>query len=84
MAIASNLDDPGRLADLVASNLELKVDKAQHRISLSLKAALPKAAAAAPEEEEEEEAPAPPPRPRTTPLRGGVGDKTWLPGSKPE
>jgi ATP-dependent Lon protease len=27
--IAANLDDPGRLADLVASNLELKVDRAQ-------------------------------------------------------
>ncbi|HZN55321.1 MAG TPA: endopeptidase La [Candidatus Polarisedimenticolaceae bacterium] len=29
MTIASNLEDPGRLADLVASNLELKVDEAQ-------------------------------------------------------
>jgi ATP-dependent Lon protease len=29
VAIATNLDDPGRLADLVASNLDLKVDKAQ-------------------------------------------------------
>src|SRR5215469_6146184 len=29
VAIASNLDDAGRLADLVASNLDLKVDKAQ-------------------------------------------------------
>ena len=29
MAIAANLDDPGRLADLAASNLELKVDDAQ-------------------------------------------------------
>src|SRR5437867_1782014 len=29
MVIANNLEDPGRLADLVASNLELKVDDAQ-------------------------------------------------------
>ena len=29
MAIAANLDDPGRLADLASSNLELKVEDAQ-------------------------------------------------------
>jgi ATP-dependent Lon protease len=29
MVIASNLEDPGRLADLTASNLELKVEEAQ-------------------------------------------------------
>ncbi len=29
VTIASNLDEPGRLADLVASNLDLKVEKAQ-------------------------------------------------------
>ncbi|MHC4430079.1 MAG: LON peptidase substrate-binding domain-containing protein, partial [Planctomycetota bacterium] len=29
MAIANNLEDPGRLADLTASNLELKVEEAQ-------------------------------------------------------
>ncbi|HYS78205.1 MAG TPA: endopeptidase La [Candidatus Dormibacteraeota bacterium] len=29
MVIASNLEDPGRLADLVASNLDLKIDDAQ-------------------------------------------------------
>jgi ATP-dependent Lon protease len=29
MAIASNLEDPGRLADLTASNLELRVEEAQ-------------------------------------------------------
>src|SRR5438105_2780098 len=34
VAIASNLDDPGRLADLVASNLDLKVDKAQEVLQL--------------------------------------------------
>ena len=34
VAIATNLDDPGRLADLVASNLDLKVDKAQEALEL--------------------------------------------------
>jgi len=34
VAIASNLDDPARLSDLVASNLELKVEKAQEVLEL--------------------------------------------------
>src|SRR5438105_11397290 len=34
VAIAASLDDPGRLADLVASNLDLKVDKAQEVLEL--------------------------------------------------
>src|ERR1041384_5397340 len=34
VAIAGNLDDAGRLADLVASNLDLKVDKAQEVLQL--------------------------------------------------
>src|SRR5262245_8876325 len=34
VAIAANLDDPGRLSDLVASNLDLKVDKAQQVLEL--------------------------------------------------
>src|SRR5262247_148623 len=34
VAIATNLDDPGRLGDLVASNLDLKVDKAQEVLQL--------------------------------------------------
>ena len=34
VAIAGNLDDPGRLSDLVASNLDLKVDKAQEILEL--------------------------------------------------
>src|SRR5438552_8459790 len=34
IAIATNLDDPARLADLVASNLDLKVDKAQEALEL--------------------------------------------------
>jgi small subunit ribosomal protein S1 len=50
----------------------LSVDKNQRRISLSLKAALPKAEELE-EDEEEEAVDAKPPRPRTTPLRGGIG-----------
>src|SRR5688572_2555516 len=34
VAIVTRLDDPGRLADLVASNLDLKVDKAQEVLEL--------------------------------------------------
>jgi ATP-dependent Lon protease len=34
LVIASNLEDPGRLADLVASNLELKVDEAQEVLEI--------------------------------------------------
>jgi ATP-dependent Lon protease len=34
MVIASNLDDPGRLADLAASNLSLKVEEAQDILSI--------------------------------------------------
>jgi ATP-dependent Lon protease len=34
VAIAANLDDAGRLADMVASNLDLKVDKAQEVLQL--------------------------------------------------
>lgn len=34
LVIIANLDDPGRLADLVASNLELKVDVAQQVLEL--------------------------------------------------
>jgi small subunit ribosomal protein S1 len=52
----------------------LNVDPGQRRISLSLKAALPKEPEASSEEEAEEvEAPVRPARPRTTPLRGGIG-----------
>ncbi|HEV8702596.1 MAG TPA: endopeptidase La [Candidatus Polarisedimenticolia bacterium] len=35
MVIAGNLEDPGRLADLVASNLDLKIDDAQHVLKLT-------------------------------------------------
>jgi ATP-dependent Lon protease len=34
MVIAANLDDPGRLADLTASNVSLKVDEAQEILSI--------------------------------------------------
>ncbi len=34
VAIAANLDDPARLSDLVASNLDLRVDKAQEVLEL--------------------------------------------------
>jgi ATP-dependent Lon protease len=34
LVIAGNLEDPGRLADLVASNLELKVDEAQEVLEI--------------------------------------------------
>jgi small subunit ribosomal protein S1 len=67
-----------RVSDVVKEGQEvqvmvLNVDLAQRRISLSLKAALPKEPEATAEEEaEEEEVPVAPPRPRTTPLRGGL------------
>ena len=51
----------------------LNVDPGQRRISLSLKAALPKEPEAAEEEETEAEIPVKPERPRATPLRGGIG-----------
>jgi ribosomal protein S1 len=62
----------------VVQVMVLSVDPNQRRISLSLKGALPKEAPP-PEEEEEEEVEIKPRKPRTTPLRGGVGDQTWIP-----
>jgi small subunit ribosomal protein S1 len=69
-----------RVNDVVQAGQEvqvmvLSVDPAQRRISLSLKAALPKEPEATDDEAEEEETPVAPPRPRTTPLRGGIGQK---------
>jgi ribosomal protein S1 len=70
-----------RVTDIVKIGQEINVmvlgtDKAQRRMSLSIKAA--EAAAAPPPEPEPEPeepvAPVKPPRPRTTPLRGGTGD----------
>jgi small subunit ribosomal protein S1 len=69
-----------RVSDIVQPGQEVKVlvlrvDPAQRRISLSLKAAQPKEPEPKEEEEEAaEEAPAKPPRTRTTPLRGGIGE----------
>jgi small subunit ribosomal protein S1 len=68
-----------RVADVVQPEQEvqvmvLRVDPEQRRISLSLKAALPKEPEAPPAEEVEEELPVKTPRPRATPLRGGIGD----------
>jgi len=70
-----------RVGDVVQAEQEvqvkvLRVDTAQHRISLSVKGA--KVAAEAPKPDEEEEAAGEkkkgkPARPRTTPLRGGIG-----------
>jgi small subunit ribosomal protein S1 len=64
----------------------LNVDTAQRRISLSLKAALPQEPEAEPgaEEAEEEVVEVKPPRPRTTPLRGGIGDKPQIIGTDEE
>jgi small subunit ribosomal protein S1 len=53
----------------------LNVDNEQRRISLSLKAALPQEPESGSEEAEEEVEEVKPQRPRTTPLRGGIGDK---------
>ena len=36
MVIANNLEDPGRLADLTSSNLELKVEEAQEVLATSI------------------------------------------------
>jgi small subunit ribosomal protein S1 len=69
-----------RVRDIVQVDQEvevvvLKVDKAARKMSLSLKAAAPKAETPATVEEEPEvvEEPKKPPKPRTTPLRGGIG-----------
>lgn len=70
-----------RVTDIVKVGQDINVmvlgtDKAQRRMSLSIKAA--EAASAPPPEPEPEPeepvAPVKPPRPRTTPLRGGTGD----------
>jgi ribosomal protein S1 len=67
-----------RVRDIVQAGQEVKVmvlnvDPGQRRISLSLKAALPKEPEAPEDETAEEELPVRPARPRTTPLRGGIG-----------
>jgi small subunit ribosomal protein S1 len=57
----------------------LNLDAEARRMSLSIKQAQRAAEAEPAEGEDEEESPAPPPRPRTTPLRGGVGHREFLP-----
>jgi small subunit ribosomal protein S1 len=70
-----------RVTDVVqlgqdVSVMVLSVDKEQRRISLSLKAAKAQEVEEEPAEEEGEEVvEVKPPRPRTTPLRGGIGDR---------
>lgn len=69
-----------RVGDIVAVGQDvqvmvLRVDPEQRRISLSLKATKAADEAAAEEEEDEEPVEVKPPRPRTTPLRGGIGEK---------
>jgi small subunit ribosomal protein S1 len=61
---------PGQVVQVVV----LRIDAAQRKISLSLKAALPKDAETT-TEEPKEEVEAPKPKPRTAPLRGGIGDQ---------
>jgi small subunit ribosomal protein S1 len=68
-----------RVADVVQPGqvvqvMVLKVDPAQRRISLSLKAAQQPEEAAEETAAVAEETPKKPHRPRTTPLRGGIGD----------
>ena len=68
-----------RVADIVKEGQDVKVmvlsvDTEKRRISLSLKAALPKAEPKPEEEEEEEDVVLRPPPPRIIPLRGGLGD----------
>lgn len=77
-----------RAADVVQVGQEvtvkvLNVDVAARRMSLSLKQAAAVPPPEPPEDEAEGDAPpAAPPRKRTTPLRGGVGQKWTLPGGE--
>jgi small subunit ribosomal protein S1 len=76
-----------RVGDVVKEGQEvnvkvLNVDVANRRMSLSIKQALKEPEPEA--EEEADEAPAPPVKKRTTPLRGGVGNKMILPPPPPE
>jgi small subunit ribosomal protein S1 len=68
-----------RVADVVQPGQEvqvmvLRVDQAERKISLSLKAALAEAPVEEAEAEEETPVDVKPPRPRTKPLRGGIGE----------
>ncbi len=57
----------------------LNIDTDQRRISLSMRAALNKEVAKSTTDDEDDSAEEFVPRPRTTPLRGGVGQDSWLP-----
>jgi small subunit ribosomal protein S1 len=72
-----------RVTDIVKVDQEVKVmvqsvDPGARRISLSLRAALPKEPEPAAVEDEEEEYVPPPPRTSKIPLRGGVGNQSFL------
>ncbi len=72
-----------RVTDIVKVDQEVKVmvlsvDPGARRISLSLRAALPKEPEPVAAEEEEEEYVPPPPRTSKIPLRGGVGNQSFL------
>jgi small subunit ribosomal protein S1 len=69
-----------RVSEIVQEGQEVQVkvlgiDAANRRISLSLKAAIPEEPEPEAAEEEAPEEPQKPPKPRTTPLRGGLGDR---------
>ncbi len=76
-----------RVADVVKEGEEVNVkvlslDVGARRMSLSIKQATK---APEPEPEDDDDTPAPPPRKRTTPLRGGIGDREFkLPEPPPE
>ena len=75
-----------RVTDFVQEGQEVQVkvldiDKAQKRIALSLKGAIPEAIEEAEEETEEPEAPATPRKP--IPLRGGIGHQEWMESEEP-
>jgi ribosomal protein S1 len=56
----------------------LNVDRENRRISLSIKQAM---AGSVETEPAVEEAPPPPPKPRNTKLRGGIGNRWFIPGA---
>jgi small subunit ribosomal protein S1 len=72
-----------RVSDVVKPDQEVRVlvldvNPSQRRIALSLKGAQKEPEKPVEEEAEEEQVEVKPPRPRTTPLRGGIGDKIDL------
>jgi small subunit ribosomal protein S1 len=72
-----------RVSDVVKPDQEVRVlvldvNPSNRRIALSIKGAQKEPEKSAEEEAEEEQAEVKPPRPRTTPLRGGIGNKIDL------